>query len=109
MGRHLRGYGHQLSIAADDEGDGLARRGIVQHAAKLVLTLDGLAVHLQDDVVPAQTCLAGRSVMIYQNDLAATSLFQLERAELVGGYVTAMALQPALPTARRRPRAEIGR
>src|ERR1039458_6633041 len=82
MGRHLRGYGHQLSVAADDEGDGLARRGIVQHAAKLVLTLDGVAVHLQDDVVLAQTCLAGRSVMVYQNDLAAASLFQLERAEL---------------------------
>jgi hypothetical protein len=59
----------------------------VQHAAELILACDGLTVDLENDVVLAQTGFAGGCIVVDEDDLRATRIFQLERWKLVGGDV----------------------
>ena len=97
----LRGHGHLLAVAADKERERRSRRRLAQHPADLLLAIDGLAVHAQDDVVLAQARLARRSVVVHQDDLRAARLLQLQRRELVLGHVAHIHSKIALPSARR--------
>jgi hypothetical protein len=102
----LRGHGHLLPVAAEQERERRSRRRLAQHPADLLLAIDGLAVHAQDDVVLAQARLAGRSIVVHQDDLRAARLLQLQRRELVLGHVAHIDAEIALPSAcRRRTRA----